>query len=1156
MMKRLLFTIVLILAVVGFAQAQNGSVSGGSPLQLISTTSVLPATNTPATAEGTDFGTVPLSTTVSQTYRFTSSVVDVLSVTAANLTGDWVQQSPTPFSITGVNATSDFTVDFTPTAAGTQTTTVQLEVFNNTTFLTENFFFEISGTGGAAAPIIEVIGDDNLLVTPTVILGDNTDFGNVVIGNTNIRSYTIKNIGSAPLIVTNVFRPAGSADFTVLTLPVTLPATLAPNASFTFQVEFAPTVAVTRNAVIGIANNDANFSFQVSGVGVAAAPDMDVIGNSTSITSGSNSPNAGDDTLFPNTDITGSSVAHTFTIANNGAADLLLTNVPLVNITGVDAADFTVTATPTTPVASGGGTTTFTITFDPTTVGVKNATISIPNNGVNDPYTFAIQGEGIDGVPVGSELLITQYYEGVGNDQWIEVKNISSNSITSGFYNLCLYENTGTREGVISTNAPVHSVAIGGTGAGGLILPGEVVIFKNSAAALPLSGNLGSGLVTSTSVCTFTGDDVILISTSTGVNCYNDRIDIIGDIPPPAGFPSNWGVDKSFVKGCGTTYLPSITFDVSNKDYIELLLEEVDNANSDANVALGTQNIGTTTWTTTWSNGTSDRTRTTIISGTYTAANGNLGACHLTINGTLDFDSNTTNYVQVNENLIINGTFNLGDQESLYSVNVLDPGGLPVSISGTITKSETTTSLTNRDDYTYWSSPVQGANISTVFSGYRQSSLYYWDMGAVNSNGTGGNQALGEWIPAEGQVMKRAKGYISQGPFAGSYPLQATVSFSGTPNNGTVDLTNAGNDIVFNNNGNSLDDLNLIGNPYPSAIDADEFINESNNQNSINGTLWFWTHQTPNNNDPDTANEQYTGNDYACYNLTGGTAAVSGGLEPTQFIGSAQGFLVQANSTLEKVTFTDGMRVKGSNTQFFKESNTKNKKSAIKEKDRLWLNIESSEGGASNQILIGFFDKATDGFDKLYDGQKITAGWVSLYSKIDTLKYAIQGLSSFTTDKRVSLGFDTYIDDASVTYNISIDHIEGVINDNDVYLVDNELNITHDLKQGDYSFAVTGEGNYTERFTLQFTNSTLSIDNLELNNDFVVVNEDNHLVIKSNTVINQIKVYDITGRLLIDSKPNESEFRINTHSIKKGTVLILNTTFDNGAEISKKAIKY
>ncbi len=46
------------------------------------------------------------------------------------------------------------------------------------------------------------------------------------------------------------------------------------------------------------------------------------------------------------------------------------------------------------------------------------------------------------------------------------------------------------------------------------------------------------------------------------------------------------------------------------------------------------------------------------------------------------------------------------------------------------------------------------------------------------------------------------------------------------------------------------------------------------------------------------------------------------------------------------------------------------------------------------------------------------------------------------------------------------------------------------------------------------------------------------------------------GRLLIDKNPNESEFTISTHNIRKGTVLILNATFDNGAEVSKKAIKY
>ncbi len=1152
-MKRLLFTIILIIATVGFVQAQNGSVSGGSPLLPIATVSVVPATNTPATAEGTDFGAVAQGTTTSQTYRFTSAVGDLLSITPQNIIGggDWVQQAAIPTSTSAIGATSDFTVDFTPTSAGAQTATVQLDVLNFTTLITESFFFQITGEGAVTAPDIEVRGDDTILVSQIFSSGSNTDFGDVTVGNTNIRSYTVKNIGSGPLDVTGVSNFAGSADFTVLPLPVTLPTTLAPNASFTFQVEFAPIAAATRVAVILISNSDANFGYQVSGVGIAAAPDMDVIGNGTSIASGSNSPNAGDDTLFPDTDISGGSVAHTFTIANNGSADLDLTNVPLVNITGVDAADFTVTATPTTPITAP-GTTTFTITFDPTTVGVKNAIVSIPNNGVDDPYTFAIQGTGIDGVPVGSELLITQYYEGAGNNQWIEVKNISSNTIVSGFYNLCLYTNTNTRQGVISTTAPQQDVPISGNGPGGSILPGEVVLFRNPAAILPAGGNLGSALIIPDNVCTFTGDDVILISTSTGSSCYNDRIDIMGDVPPAAGFPSNWGVDKSFIKGCGTTYTPSLFHNLNN--YIELNLDEVDTADSDANIALGTQRIGTTIWAASWSNGTSDRTRVTIISGTYTAANGSFGACDLTVNGTLNFDSGTSNYVEVNQNLTINGAFNLGDQESLYSVNVLNPGAFPVSITGNITKRETTTSLTNIDDYTYWSSPVQSAGISTVFSGYRLGSLYYWDMAAVNTNGTGGDQVLGEWVPAAGQTMKPAKGYISQGPIAGSYPGQATVSFSGRPNNGTLDLTRAGNDVVFNNNANGLDDLNLVGNPYPSAIDADKFIVESNNAVSINGTLWFWTHQTPNNNDPDEANEQYTANDYACYNLSGGTAAVSGGSAPTQYIGSAQGFVIQANSTIEKVTFTDGMRVKGLNTQFFKSENTKN--SSAKEKDRVWLNLDSSVGGASNQILVGFFDNATDGFDRAYDGENITAGWVSLYSRIEDVKYAIQGLGSFTTDKQVPLGFDTYIDDASVTYKISIDHLEGALKDNDVYLVDNELNITHDLKQAEYSFAVTGEGNYAERFTLQFTNSTLAVENLKLNNDFVVVNEDDNLLIKSNTVINQIKVYDITGRLLVDEKPNESEFRINTLNIRKGTVLILNTTFENGAEISKKAIRY
>ena len=49
----------------------------------------------------------------------------------------------------------------------------------------------------------------------------------------------------------------------------------------------------------------------------------------------------------------------------------------------------------TTPVGASGGTTPFTITFDPTTTGLRSATVSIANDDSDEnPYTFDIQGTG------------------------------------------------------------------------------------------------------------------------------------------------------------------------------------------------------------------------------------------------------------------------------------------------------------------------------------------------------------------------------------------------------------------------------------------------------------------------------------------------------------------------------------------------------------------------------------------------------------------------------------------------------------------------------------------------------------------------------------------------------------------------------------------
>ncbi|MDD5190360.1 MAG: choice-of-anchor D domain-containing protein, partial [Dehalococcoidales bacterium] len=127
----------------------------------------------------------------------------------------------------------------------------------------------------------------------------------------------------------------------------------------------------------------------------AAAPEIRIEGNSIEIVSGDTSPSTSDYTDFGNTDVTSGTVVRTFTIKNTGNAALNLTGTPLVNITGTNAADFTVTAQPTSPVASAGSTT-FAITFDPSATGLRTATVSIANNDSNEnPYTFAIQGTGM-----------------------------------------------------------------------------------------------------------------------------------------------------------------------------------------------------------------------------------------------------------------------------------------------------------------------------------------------------------------------------------------------------------------------------------------------------------------------------------------------------------------------------------------------------------------------------------------------------------------------------------------------------------------------------------------------------------------------------------------------------------------------------------------
>ncbi len=117
-----------------------------------------------------------------------------------------------------------------------------------------------------------------------------------------------------------------------------------------------------------------------------------VSGNGNEIINLDTTPDLSDNTDFGNVIQCGTDrVTKIFTIENAGGTDLIISSI---TITGTHASDFNLGITPT--ILLGGQTKSFRITFKPSAIGLREATVTINSNDPDEnPYTFTIQGIGI-----------------------------------------------------------------------------------------------------------------------------------------------------------------------------------------------------------------------------------------------------------------------------------------------------------------------------------------------------------------------------------------------------------------------------------------------------------------------------------------------------------------------------------------------------------------------------------------------------------------------------------------------------------------------------------------------------------------------------------------------------------------------------------------
>ncbi len=349
---------------------------------------------TPSTADATDFDVADLNFgSVSVTYTIQNPGTATLNISNITISGaqasDFTVTSAIPTTI-APGASATFTVLFNPSATGVRNAMV---IITSDDSDEASFDFAIRGTGTNAEANVTGNGVTIVDGDTTPAAADHTAFGTTdILAGTITRTFTIQNAGTTTLTVgTPALSGTGAAQFSISTMPAT---SVAAGSSTTFSVTFNPSATGTQSAVITFTNNDGDenpYNFAISGVG--ADPEIVLTGNGLGINDGDTTPATTDGTNFGSMTVVAGSVIHSFTIHNAGSGTMPLT-ISGVTITGTNAADFTLTQSPTSPVAVNGQTT-FQITFNPSGTGTRTATVNIANNDSNEsPYDFAISGFG------------------------------------------------------------------------------------------------------------------------------------------------------------------------------------------------------------------------------------------------------------------------------------------------------------------------------------------------------------------------------------------------------------------------------------------------------------------------------------------------------------------------------------------------------------------------------------------------------------------------------------------------------------------------------------------------------------------------------------------------------------------------------------------
>jgi Abnormal spindle-like microcephaly-assoc'd, ASPM-SPD-2-Hydin/Transmembrane protein 131-like N-terminal len=305
-----------------------------------------------ASASSLNFGNTLVGSSASQAIAMTNTGTATVNLSQVAVTG-------AGFTVSGFSGTAtlaagqsfSLNVGFAPTATGRATGS--LSFVSSAT----NSPTTISLSGNGVQPQISVI--------PASV-----GFGNVTVGVTNTQTLAISNPGTANLSVTQASLVGTGFSFSGLTVPLSVP----PGGSSAFTVSFTPASASGFSGYLTLVNNTPNSPLVVPLAGTGVSPVAQLTSSPASLSFGSIT--------------TGASGTQSVTLANTGNSSVSVSQISISG-TGFSATGFALPVT-----LAAGQSTSFGVTFAPTTTGNLSGSVTVTSNATNPPLAISLSGSG------------------------------------------------------------------------------------------------------------------------------------------------------------------------------------------------------------------------------------------------------------------------------------------------------------------------------------------------------------------------------------------------------------------------------------------------------------------------------------------------------------------------------------------------------------------------------------------------------------------------------------------------------------------------------------------------------------------------------------------------------------------------------------------